>query len=200
MTKDAHAASTTAPKPTVPKLRSDAQRNRARLLAAARTAFARDGAGASLDDIARAAGVGSGTLYRHFPTREALIEAVFQVEVQKLADAAQQLLQSERPLEALRRWLYKFIQYVANKKLILPAMETVPGGSMRLIEGSRGKVHGSLFLLVNRAVEAGELKRGVDPQDLLRAIVGLFYTTFMPGWEASARRIVDLLLAGAQTD
>lgn len=195
MTKDANEALTRAP-----RLRSDAQRNRARLLDAARTAFAREGGSASLDDIARAAGVGSGTLYRHFPTREALIEAVFHVEVRRLADAAQQLSQVEQPLEALRQWLYEFIQYVAKKTLILPAMETVPGGSMRLIEGSRGQVHGSFFLLAQRALEAGELKSGTDPQDLLRAVIGVFHTTFIPGWEDSARRIVDLLLAGARAD
>ena len=186
--------------PAAPRLRSDAQRNRVRLLQVARTAFARDGAGASLDDIARLAGVGSGTLYRHFPTREALIEAVFQDEVAKLADAARHLSASEPPLEALRQWLYEFIQYVSTKTLILPAMDTVPGGSMRLVEGSRGQVHGSFFLLVQRAMDAGALKPETDPQDLLRAMIGVFHTTFIPGWEASARRIVDLLIAGARTE
>ena len=186
--------------PAAPKLRSDAQRNRTQLLQAARTVFARDGGEASLDDIARLAGVGSGTLYRHFPSREALIEAVFQVEVETLADAARTLETSEPPLEALRKWLYVFIQYVANKKLILPAMETVPGGSMRLMEGSRGQVHGSFFRLTQQAVDAGMLKPDTDPQDLLRAVIGVFYTAYMPDWEASARRIVDLLLAGAMAE
>ena len=179
-------------------LRSDAQRNRERLLQAARAAFAQAGAGVSLDEIARAAGVGTGTLYRHFPTRETLIEAVYHGEVQKLTDAAQRIAASEPPLEAVRLWLYEFIRYVENKLLILPAMDTVPGGSVRLLEGSRGQVHGSFFMLVQRAIDAGALKPDTDPQDLLRAMIGVFHTTFIPGWEASARRIVDVLLAGVQ--
>ena len=115
-----------------------------------------------------------------------------------MADAAHRLAKAAPPLEALRQWLYEFIQYVANKTLILPAMNTVPGGSMRLVEGSRGPVHGSFFMLVQNAVDAGELKPGTDPQDLLRAMIGIFHTAFIPGWEASARRIVDLLMAGAR--
>ncbi len=193
MTNQSEQAQTSAP-----RLRSDAQRNRVRLLRAAREAFARDGATASLDDIARLAGVGSGTLYRHFPTREVLIEAVYQDEVSRLVEAARQLSTTEPPLEALRQWLYVFVEHVAHKRLILPAMETVPGGSMRLLEGARGQIHGSFFMLVQYAMDAGALKPETDPQDLLRAMIGVFHTTFIPGWETSARRIVDLLLAGAQ--
>lgn len=180
------------------KPRADAQRNRERVLDAARQAFAQHGADASLDDVARRAAVGVGTLYRHFPTREALIEAVFQAQVDKLSAAGERLQQTVAPLEALRSWMLLFIDYVADKLLILPALDTVSGGSARLIEGSRGPVHGTFLQLIRRAVESGDLRPEIDPQDLFRALIGTFHTTAIPGWEASARRIVDLLLAGAR--
>ncbi len=180
------------------KPRADAQRNRERLLEAARRAFTRHGAEASLDDIVRQAGVGSGTLYRHFPTRDALIEAVYRGEVEKLTAAGQRFAAAMPPLDALRAWMLLLIDHVADKKLILPAMETVAGGSMRLIEGARGVIHGAFVALVQRAINNGDLRAEIDPGDFVRALVGVFYTTALPGWEASARRIVDILLAGSR--
>ena len=180
------------------KLRADAQQNRDRILEVARLAFTLHGVEATLDDIARQADVGSGTLYRHFPNRDALIEAVYRSEVEKLTAAALRLSATKPPLAALRAWMLLFVDHVADKRLILPAMDTVAGGSMRLIEGSRGLIHTVFLTLVRRAINGGDLRPDIDPNDFVRALVGVFHTTALPGWEASARRIIDLLIAGSR--
>src|ERR1700680_3036605 len=107
------------------KPRSDAQRNRERILEVAKEAFTRSGANASLDDIARQAGVGPGTLYRHFPTREELLQAVYRSELEKLAAAEQKFAQTMTPIEALRTWLLLFVDAIAAKQLIAPALNTL---------------------------------------------------------------------------
>jgi AcrR family transcriptional regulator len=186
------------PPPPLRKPRADAERNRERILEVAKLAFARHGAAATLDDIARQAGIGPGTLYRHFPTRDALIEAVYRAEVEKLTAAGQRFAATMPPLKALRAWMLLFIDHVAGKKLIIPAMDTVAGGSLRLIEGARGLIHSAFVALVQRAIESGDLRPNTDPDDFVRALVGIFYTTAQPGWEPSARRIVDILIAGSR--
>ena len=192
--------STKKPIPTpVRKVRADAQRNRERILAIAKHAFTRHGAAASLDDIARQAGIGPGTLYRHFPTRDLLIEAVYRSEVEKLADAAQRFASTLPPLPALRSWMFLFIDHVSEKKLIIPAMETVSGGAMRLVESSRTLIHTTFVSAVERSIASGDLRADTDPGDFVRALVGVFYTTALPGWEESARRIVDILIAGSRS-
>ncbi len=185
--------------PPVRKPRADAERNRERILEVAKEVFTRDGAAASLDDIARRSGVGNATLYRHFPTRDALIEAVYRNEVEKLAAAEQRFAASMPPLEALRAWMLLFIDHVAGKRLIIPAMDTVAGGSMRLIEGSRSLIHTAFVASVKRAIASGDLRSDTDPDDFARALIGVFHTTAIPGWEASARRIVDILIAGSRS-
>ena len=179
------------------KPRSDARRNRERILKVAKLVFTRHGAEATLDDIARQAAIGPGTLYRHFPSRDALIEAVYRSEVEKLTAAGQRFTATMPPLEALRAWMLLFIDHVADKRLIIPAMETVAGGSMRLIEGARGMIHGAFLALVQRAIRNGDLRSDIEPEDFVRALVGVFHTTALPGWEPSARRIVDILIAGS---
>lgn len=179
------------------KPRADAQRNRERILEVARLAFTRHGADATLDDIARQAGIGSGTLYRHFPNRDVLIEAVYRSEVEKLTAAGQRFAATMTPLEALRAWMLLFIDHVSAKTLIIPAMNTVAGGSMRLIEGARGLIHGAFITLVQRAIDSGDLHSDTNPSDFVRALIGVFHTTAQPGWEPSARRIVDILIAGS---
>src|SRR6202167_5114535 len=104
------------------KPRTDAQRNRERILEIAKEAFTRSGADTSLDDIARDAGVGPGTLYRHFPTRDALIEAVYWTEVEKLAAAERRFAEAMPPIEALRAWMLLFVDYIATKQIIAPAL------------------------------------------------------------------------------
>jgi AcrR family transcriptional regulator len=187
------------PSPPARKPRADAQRNRERILEVAKEVFTRDGAAASLDDIARQVGIGPGTLYRHFPTRDALIEAVYRSEVEKLAAAEQRFAAILPPLEALRAWMLLFIDHVSEKRLIIPAMDTVAGGSMRLIEGARSLIHTAFAASVNRAITSGDLRSDTDPNDFVRALVGVFHTTALPGWEPSARRIVDMLIAGSRS-
>jgi AcrR family transcriptional regulator len=186
------------PPPPSRKPRSDAKRNRERILEVAKEVFTRDGAAASLDDIARQSGIGNATLYRHFPTREALIEAVYRSEVEKLAAAEQRFAATLPPLEALRAWMLLFIDHVSAKTLIIPAMNTVAGGSMRLIEGSRSLIHTAFVTSVKRAIASGDLRADTDPNDFLRALVGVFHTTASPGWEQSARRLVNILIAGSR--
>ncbi len=178
--------------------RVDAQRNRERLLEVAREAFTQQGPETTLNDIARRAEVGPGTLYRHFPTRDALIEAVFRKQVEKLIAAGERYAATMGALDALRAWMLKFIDYVVDKLLILPAMDTVSGGSMRLIEGTRGVIHSTFRALVRCAVESGELRADINPDDLFRAFVGVFHSTSLPGWESSARRIVSILIDGSR--
>src|SRR3569833_1873088 len=127
-------------KPEPRKPRTDAQRNRGRILEVAKSAFTRHGADASLDEIARQAGVGPGTLYRHFPTRDALIEAVYRSEVEKIAAAGRRLAEVNPPLEALRSWMLLFVDHIAEKLIIAPALNSIVGGPYRLFEGSRSQV------------------------------------------------------------
>jgi len=187
------------PPPPARKPRADAQRNRERILEAAKGVFTRDGGAASLDDIARRAGVGPGTLYRHFPTRDALVEAVYRSEVEKLAAAEQRFAASMAPLEALRAWMLLFIDHVAAKMLIIPAMNTIAGGSTRLFEGSRSLIHTAFAASVQRAIASGDLRSDTNPNDFVRALVGIFHTTALPGWEPSARRLVDILISGSRS-
>ena len=185
--------------PPTRKPRADAERNRERILQVAKEVFTRDGASASLDDIARRSGIGNATLYRHFPTRDDLIGAVYRSEVEKLAAAEQRFAASMPPLEALRAWMLLFIDHVAAKSLIIPAMNTVAGGSTRLLEGSRSLIHTAFVSSVSRAIASGDLRSDTVPIDFVRALVGVFHTTALPGWEPSARRLVDILIAGSRS-
>ncbi len=122
------------------KPRADAQRNRERILEAAKEAFTRSGADASLDDIAKQAAVGPGTLYRHFPTREELLQAVYRSGLEKLAAAEQKLAQTMPPIEALRAWLLLFVDGIAAKQLIAPAVNTLVGDPKKVFEASYTRV------------------------------------------------------------
>lgn len=184
--------------PSPRKPRTDALRNRERILEVAKGAFTRHGADASLDDIAKQASVGAGTLYRHFPTRDALIEAVYRSEVEKLAAAAHEFAAAMSPVEALRAWLLLFVDYIAAKHIIAPALNSVAGGPSRLYEGSRSLVQGAIEELVKRAKMSGNVRRDVDASDLLRAVIGVSYVRSGGDWQQSARRLVDILIAGAR--
>jgi AcrR family transcriptional regulator len=180
------------------KPRTDAQLNRERLLEAAKAAFTRSGANASLDDIASEARVGAGTLYRHFPTRDALIEAVYRTEVEKLAAAERKFAEAMSPIEALRAWMLLFVDYIATKQLIAPALNTFVGGPSKLYEGSRGQIQGAIDALVKRAIKSGDIRRDLDPFDLLRALIGVSNVASGPDWQQSARRLVDILITGSR--
>jgi AcrR family transcriptional regulator len=180
------------------KTRTDAQHNRQRILEVAKQAFTRSGGDAKLDEIAREAGVGPGTLYRHFATREALIEAVYHSEVEKLAAAQREMSAKLLPLEALRAWMMLFIDYIAAKHIIAPALNSVVGGPSRLYESSRAQIAGAIDALVKRAVKSGEIRKDLDPFDLLRALIGVSNVATGPEWQQSARRLVDILISGSQ--
>jgi AcrR family transcriptional regulator len=182
------------------KPRIDALRNRERLLEVAKAAFAEGGADVSLDDIARAAGLGVGTLYRHFPTRDALIGAVYRAEVERLAQAATQLAADHPPLQALRDWMRLFVDYIATKNLIAPALNSLVGGPSTLYADTGARMKAAIGDLVGRAVASGEIRADLDPLDLLRALVGVANVASSPDWEASAKRLVDILVEGSRTD
>jgi AcrR family transcriptional regulator len=188
----------TRSEPAQRKLRTDALRNRRRILEVAKEAFTRHGALTSLDDIAKQAGVGAGTLYRHFPTRDALIEAVYRSEVEKLAAAAHEFAAAMSPVEALRAWLLLFVDYVAAKHIIAPALNSVAGGPTRLYEGSRSLVQGAIEELVKRAKKSGDVRRDIDASDLLRAVIGVSYVSSGGDWQQSAKRLVEILIAGSR--
>jgi AcrR family transcriptional regulator len=180
------------------KPRTDAQRNRARILEVAKEAFTRSGANTSLDDIAKQAGVGAGTLYRHFPTRDELLEAVYRTEVEKLAAAERKFAETLPPMEALRAWLLLFVDYIATKQIIAPALNTLAGGSSKLFEASYGQVWEAVRALVKRAVKSGEIRKDLDPIDLLRALIGVANVVANPDRQQSARRLVDILVLGSR--
>ena len=176
--------------------RADAERNRLALIAAAKRAFSRDGATASLEDIARTAGVGIGTLYRHFPTRDALIEEVYHQAVGQLGAAAGSLMETHEPVEALREWLLLFIAYMGTKRLMAGAINSLSGGGDRVYAGSGDIMRGALERLVRHAEARGDIRAVAEPYDLLRAIAGILYVSPEDDWEPGARAMVDVIIAG----
>jgi len=184
--------------PVQRKLRRDALRNRERILEVAKEAFTRFGADASLDDIAKQAAVGAGTLYRHFPTRDALIEAVYRSEVEKLAASARTLAETMSPIDALRAWMLLLVDYIAAKHIIAPALNSIVGGPSRLYEGSRSLIQGAIDDLVRRAKKNSDLRKDLDASDLLRALIGVSHVGSGSDWQPSARRLVEILIAGSR--
>jgi AcrR family transcriptional regulator len=180
------------------KPRTDAQRNRQRILEVAKEAFTRSGANASLDDIAKKAGVGAGTLYRHFPTRDLLLEAVYRTEVEKLAAAERKFAATLPPIEALRAWMLLFVDYIAAKQIIASALDTLAGGPSKVFEASYAQVWEAIRALVKRAIKSGDIRRDLDPIDLLRALIGVAKMAPSPDWQQSARRLVDILVLGSR--
>jgi AcrR family transcriptional regulator len=181
------------------KPRADAERNRERLIEAAKAAFGEVGADVSLDEIARRAGVGAGTFYRHFPNRDAIVEAVYRREVSQLAQAATRLSSCSPPGEALHQWMRLFVDYIATKKAIVTALASIVGGTSDLYAQSGTQITGAMSLLVERAAAAGDIRADVDPNDLLRALVGFTFGNASPGWQASALRLIDILMDGLRT-
>jgi AcrR family transcriptional regulator len=177
------------------KPRADAERNRQRLVDTARAAFTAEGVSVSLEEIARQAGVGIGTLYRHFPTRDELIAEVYRLEVDKLAEGAAQLAETKSPLEALRAWLFMFIDYLSTKLILADALKAMVGEPGRIYAATSDQLRDAMTMLMERAEANGDLAVGqMDPFDLLRAIGGI--SSAGTGWEPSARTMVDVLLNG----
>lgn len=171
-------------------------RNRERLIEAATHVFSEGGRQAKLDAVAREAGVGIGTLYRHFPTREALFDAVYRREVDHLGDLAERLARDTAPVEALRQWLHANVRLVATKKGMVEALQLGAHASPELKAYSFERLTNGLALLLARGVESGELRPDITAEDLLRTIVGIFYADGQPGWQTSALRIVDVFVDG----
>jgi AcrR family transcriptional regulator len=184
--------------PTSRKPRTDALRNRERILEVAKEAFTHSGANASLDDIAKEAGVGPGTLYRHFPTRDALLKAVYRTEVEKLAAAEQKFTDTMPPIDALRAWLLLFVDAVATKQIIAPALNTLIGDHKNVFEASYAQMHQAIQALVKRAIKSGDIRKDLEPFDLLRALIGVSNVPSSPDWQQSAKRLVDILITGSR--
>jgi AcrR family transcriptional regulator len=180
------------------KQRSDAQQNRERILVVAKEAFARSGANASLDDIARRAGVGPGTLYRHFPSREELLKAVYQAAADKLAAAATEFAETLPPIDALRAWMMLFVDYIADKQIIAPALNAWVDNPHKLYEASYGRIWEAVRSLVNRSIKSGDIREDLDAIDLLRALVGVATVGAGSNWQQSARKLVDILILGSR--
>jgi AcrR family transcriptional regulator len=181
---------------TVRKPRVDGLRNRERLLEVAKLAFAEQGADVSLEEIARRAGVGIGTLYRHFPNRDAIVADVYRRGVEHLATAAAAFLEDHPPVEALRQWMRLFVEYIGTKKVMASALNTLVGGTAELYAASGPRIIEAITLLVERAKDAGAISAETQPMDLLRALVGFAYVDPGPDWQAAALRVVEILMAG----
>lgn len=183
-------------KSTVRKPRADAERNRLRLLETAKAAFAEKGSNASLDEIARVAGVGPGTLYRHFPSREALVLAVYQNEMAQLLAAAERLAASEPPITALREWLLLFVDYLVTKHGMHEVLSSMSGQASEVYSSSTLKLKQAVRRLVDRLVESRPIRLDLEPLDLLRALAGVANVNAGPNGQQAARAMVDILIAG----
>ncbi len=181
---------------TARKPRADAARNRERVLEAAKVVFSAGGPEASLEAVARTAGVGIGTLYRHFPTREALFEAVYRREVQQLADLAEKLKQESHPIDALRQWMRSNVKFVATKKGMSAALALAAYKNSKLFSYSFDRLKQAVGALLDRAIAAGEIRDDISSEDLLRALVGMCYTHDQPGWQTRVLRLVDVFIDG----
>jgi AcrR family transcriptional regulator len=177
-------------------LRADARRNRDALLAVAAAQFAEQGVEAPLDEIARRAGVGIGTLYRHFPTRGALIADVYRREVDLLCGGVDELLATLPADEALAEWMRRFVGYVATKRGLAVALKSMVDDNSELFAQSRTHINESMARLVHAAVEAGLVRGDADPEDVLRGMSGFCLFSEQAGWQEQAQRLVTLLVDG----
>jgi AcrR family transcriptional regulator len=178
------------------KLRADSIRNRELLLEAAAKVFSAGGPQASLEAVARQAGVGIGTLYRHFPTREALFEAVYRHEVDLLGDLAEELARDCEPVSALKTWFQANVRLVAAKRGMIEALQLAAHGSSELKAYSYERMLAAIRLLLDRAIKAGEIRGDVPAEDLWRALIGIFYAQSTPDWQPGALRMVDIFVDG----
>lgn len=182
--------------PAVRPLRADAQRNRDRLIDVATAAFTESGVDVALEDVARQAGVGIGTLYRHFPTREALVMAVYRKQIDDLEVAAQQLPLSHGPAEALRLWMRGFVEYGAVKRGLVVLLRTMMDTDSDLFDHARAVLRESADRLMTAAAEAGEIRPDFAAQDVIRALGGICMATDRPDAGGTALVLVDLVFDG----
>ncbi|WP_367126020.1 TetR/AcrR family transcriptional regulator [Streptomyces phytohabitans] len=184
----------TAPSPR--PARADARANEDKLLAAAATAFARDGADATLKQIAKDAGVGIGTLYRRFPTREQLVDATYRYETARLAARATPLL-AELPADrALRAWMSEVLDYLAAKHGMAGTLQTLLRGDARLGSLTREQLTAAVEEFRVAGAEQGTVRGDVPAEDVLAALAGVTLTAGTGAQRAQAERLLDLVLDG----
>jgi AcrR family transcriptional regulator len=176
------------------RLRADAERNRARLLEAARAAFASGSTTVALEQIARDSGVGIGTLYRHFPTREALVEALYRKELADLCASADDLLAEHAPEQALRAWMDRFAYYVAAKREMADTLRAVFAAGAVTVSQARSQLTDAVRTILDAGVRAGTLRDDVRPEDIVATIVGMFTATSLDGGHEQLERMFDLLM------
>ncbi len=179
-------------------LRADAQRNRDKILAAAVRVFTEQGLEAHFERIAKEAGVGTGTLYRNFPTREALIEAAYRNEVARLCDSVPTLLEAMPPYEALRAWTRRFIDYATAKMGMADAMRAVLAAGSNPYADSRRLIQDALASLMDACAAAGAIRSDITSTDMFAALAGIALTSAGPEQRAQAERLLDLTLDGLQ--
>jgi len=177
-------------------LRADAQRNRDRLVEVAASVFAERGIDASLEEIARRAGVGIGTLYRHFPTREHLVEVVYRREAEGLCAAAGELAAKHPSDVALEQWMQRFVDYIATKRGLATSLRILLTTNSTLFSDTSGRVSQALRQLVEAAVADGTIRGDVDASDVLHALSGIYSAPDTPEWRDRSRRLVKLLMDG----
>jgi AcrR family transcriptional regulator len=180
----------------VKALRADAQRNRDALLEAATAAFTEHGTEASLEDVAKRAGVGIGTLYRHFPTRDALVEAAYRRGVEAMCDEADRLRADEPPALALQMWMLTFVGYVATKRGLASTLKLAADKNAELFAYVHTRIRASMATLVEAAVASGQIRADASSADLLRALGGVCMVSDQPDWQEQSRRLVALLMDG----
>jgi len=178
----------------VKRPRADAERNRARLLDAAKAAFASGQAPVTLEQIARDAEVGIGTLYRHFPTREALVEALYRKEMADLCASADVLLATQPPQGALRAWMDLFADYVAAKREMADALRAVFASGAVTVSQAREELTVAVRAMLNAGIADGTLRADVRPEDIVAMVVGAFTATSLAGGQEQRGRMFDLLV------
>ncbi|KIF78567.1 hypothetical protein QR77_04590 [Streptomyces sp. 150FB] len=177
-------------------LRADARRNRDRLLSVALESFTREGPDVPLESIAREAGVGIGTLYRHFPTRETLVLAIYHREVEDLCEAAPRLLGELAPDQALRRWMDQLARLAMTKHGLGGALRDAATSESERSVDTYGRLVGAVSTLLDACVAAGTARSDLDPEDVLLSMGGLFMLRDKDGWQDQARRMSGLLMDG----
>lgn len=179
-----------------PRLRADARRNRDKLIEVAAEAFSQRGAEASLEDIARRAGVGIGTLYRHFPTREHLVEVVYRRELERLAEAAAELSAERAPDQALEEWMHRFVSYMATKRGMASSLKLLMTSNACLFTDGATLLRTAFGDLLARAIDAGSIRGDIETVDVLTALSSIYSIPDLPDWRERAHRLIGLLMDG----
>ena len=185
-----------APTPAEKSLRADAQRNRDKLIEVAGLAFAEHGIDTSLEEIAERAEVGIGTLYRHFPTREHLVEVIYRREVEALCQAAAELAKKHPPDMALAEWMQRFVDYIAAKRGMANSLRLLLASNSEFFAEASGKIPAALQRLVDAAIAQGSIRADIESSDLLQALAGIYGAPQTPDWRERSRRLVALLMDG----